>query len=122
MLLLSPSNHCGQLSETSLFCGTAFGPPTALPPTFHCPPSCRLCQWQCPHDFCPSSEYDCVKSQRSPTSSWVAKRCWPLPPLTGSGVLSVTPTDTKPRRLRPPDGPTPTNDTSSVCMFAMYTV
>src|SRR5262245_21302642 len=118
MLLLSPSNHCGQLSETSLFWGTALGPPTALPPTFHWPPSCRLCQWQCPHDFCPSSEYDWVNSHRSPTSSCVEKRCWPLPPFTGSGVLSVTPTATKPCRVRAPDGPTLRNDTSSVCMLA----
>src|SRR3954451_9760683 len=89
MSVLRPSNHSGQLSEMSLFCGTAFGPPIALPPTFQAPPSWRLCQWQCPHDFCPSSEYDCVNNQRSPTSSWVANRWSPCPPLTGSGVLSV---------------------------------
>ena len=56
MSLLRPSNHSGQLSDVSLFCGEILGPPMALPPTFHCPPSCRLCQWQCPHDFWPSSE------------------------------------------------------------------
>src|SRR5262245_47130942 len=81
MLLLKPSNHSGQLSEMSLFWGQTLTPPTALAPTFHWQPSWRLCQWQCPHDFWPSSEYDCVKSQRRPTSSCVANRFWPLPPL-----------------------------------------
>src|SRR6478672_12296455 len=56
MSLLSPSYHSGQLSEMSLFCGHTLGPPIALAPTFQLPPSWRLCQWQCPHDFCPSSE------------------------------------------------------------------
>src|SRR6185503_4436906 len=122
MSLLSPSNHSGQLSDVSLFNGQIFGPPIALPPTFHCPPSWRLCQWQCPHDFWPSSEYDWVKSQRRPISSCVANRFWPLPPLTGSGVLPVTPTVRKPWRVSAPAGETPRNETSSVCILATYTV
>src|SRR5690242_8622116 len=92
MSLLRPSYHSGQLSEMSLFCGQTFTPPTALAPTFHWHPSCRDCQWQKPHDFWPSSENEEVKNQRSPTSSSVAKRFAPLPPLVGSGVLPVTPT------------------------------
>src|SRR3954469_2278817 len=122
MLLLRPSNHSGQLSDRSLFCGTDLTPPTALAPTFHWLPSWRLCQWQWPHDFWPSSEYDWVKNQRRPTSSSVANRCCPVPPPPpppppgpllrattmpgpgpppplppdGSGVWSVTPTVTEP--------------------------
>src|SRR5215813_6004218 len=114
MSLLRPSNHCGQLSDRSLFCGTALGPPTALAPTFHWLPSWRLCQWQWPHDLCVSSAYDCVKNQRSPTSSSVLKRFSPFEPeLVGSGVLPVTPTATKPWRVSLPFWSTPRNDTSS---------
>src|SRR3954449_5862698 len=102
MLLLRPSNHSGQLSDRSLFCGTPLTPPTALAPTFHWPPSCRLCQWQWPHDFWPSSEYDWEKSQRSPCSSAVAKRLEPLLLRVGSGVSLVTPTATYPCRVRRP--------------------
>src|SRR5262249_28925612 len=54
-LLLRPSNHCGQLSDRSLFCGTALGPPMALAPTFHWLPSGRLWQWEGPHDILPPS-------------------------------------------------------------------
>src|SRR5215813_1411462 len=119
MLLLSPSNHSGQLSDRSLFCGTALTPPMLLAPTFHWLPSWRLCQWQWPHDFWPSSEYACVKNQRSPTSSSVANSCEPLlPDFVGSGVWSVTPTATNPWRVSAPLVLTPRNDTSSVCMFA----
>src|SRR5215475_11823656 len=123
MLLLRPSNHSGQLSDRSLFCGTALTPPIALAPTFHWLPSWRLCQWQWPHDFWPSSEYDCVKNQRRPTSSSVWKRFEPLPPFfVGSGVLPVTPTATKPCLVSLPLASTPRNDTSSVCMLATNTV
>src|SRR5215471_2889359 len=120
-LLFRPSNHSGQLSERSLFCGTAFTPPMALAPTFHWLPSCRLCQWQWPHDLWVSSAYDCVKNQRRPTSSSVLKRLSPFEPeFVGSGVLPVTPT--KPWRVSLPFWSTPRNDTSSVCMLATYTV
>src|SRR5215468_11174847 len=104
MLLFRPSNHSGQLSDRSLFDGTALTPPMALAPTFHWLPSWRLCQWQLPHDFCPSSEYDCVKNQRRPITSWVLKRFAPLPPLAsvGSGVLPVTPTAVKLPRVTAP--------------------
>src|SRR5215510_4847697 len=141
MLLLRPSNHSGQLSDRSLFCGTALTPPIALAPTFHWLPSWRLCQWQWPHDFWPSSEYDWVKNQRRPISSLVENRCWPLPPPPlvevtglpgpgpppppppdGSGVESVTPTVTKPWRVRLPLASTWRNETSSVCMLATNTV
>src|SRR5262244_3572911 len=122
MLLLRPSNHSGQLSDRSLFCGTVLTPPIALAPTFHWLPSWRLCQWQWPHDFWPSSEYDWVKNQRRPTSSLVANRFEPLPPFVGSGVLPVTPTVTKPWRVSAPLASTARNETSSVCMLATYTV
>src|SRR5215510_3130950 len=122
MLLFRPSNHTGQLLVRSLFCGTALTPPTALAPTFHWLLSCRLCQWQWPHDFWPSSEYDCVKNQRRPTSSSVANRFEPLLPFVGSGVLPVTPTVTKPCRVSAPLASTPRIETSSVCMLATYTV
>src|SRR5215813_3143562 len=138
MLLLRPSNHSGQLSDRSLFCGTDLTPPIALAPTFHWLPSWRLCQWQWPHDFWPSSEYDSVKNHRSPISSSVLNSCSPLPPPPpppppppgplafrpgpgpppppppdGSGVRSVTPTATKPWRVRLPLASTPRNETSS---------
>src|SRR5690242_2831946 len=158
MLLLRPSNHSGQLSDRSLFCGTVLTPPIALAPTFHWLPSWRLCQWQWPHDFWPSSEYDCVKNQRRPISSLVSNSCrpWPPPPPPsppppppepepgpplaptmlpgpgpppppppppdGSGVESVTPTVTKPWRVRLPLASTWRNETSSVCMLATNTV
>src|SRR4051812_31493587 len=120
MSLDKPSNHSGQLSDVSLFCGHTFTPPIAFAPTFHWQPSWRLCQWQNPHDLWPSSEYESVKSQRRPCSSAVAKRFWPWPPLdVGSGVVPVTPTVTKPSRVRLPAELTRKNETSSVCMFAM---
>src|SRR3954464_5679472 len=122
MSLLSPSNHSGQLSEMSLFCGHTLGPPIAFAPTFHCDPSLRLCQWQKPHDFCPSSEYADEKSQRSPASSPVAKRFLPCPPFTGSGVDGVTPTGSTAVRVSLPSGPTARKERSSVCMLATKSV
>src|SRR3954447_13536924 len=105
MLLLSPSNHCGQLSDRSLFCGTDLTPPTALAPTFHWLPSWRLCPWEWAHDFWPSSEYDWVKNQRRPTSSSVANRCCPVPPPPPELPLraTMTPGPGPPPPL-PPDG------------------
>src|SRR5437868_5365809 len=94
----------------------------AFAPTFHWLPSCLLCQWQWLQDFWPSSEYDCVKNQRSPTSSSVLKRSSPLLPLVGSGVFLVTPTATKPWRVSFPLASTARKDTSSVCMLATKTV
>src|ERR1044071_9270053 len=111
--LLRPSYHSGQLSEMSLFCGQTFVPPTALAATFHWQPSCRPSQWQKPHDFWPSSEYEEEKNQRRPTSSSVAKRFWPRPPVVGSGVDGVTPTGVKPCRVKLPFESTFRNETRS---------
>src|SRR3954452_3424693 len=89
IVVLKPSYHSGQLSEMSLFCGDTFVPPTALPPTFHCDPSCRLCQWQFPQAFWRSAECHALKREPSPDPAAVGNRPEPLPPLAGSGVLSV---------------------------------
>ena len=64
-----------------------------------------------------------MKNQRRPTSSSVANRFEPFEPAcVGSGVLPVTPTVTKPWRVRLPLASTCRIDTSSVCMLATYTV